>query len=431
MSISAGGSGAGSSRPVAVVLSRFPVVTQTFIVRELDELERQGMRVILVPLLRGRDAVVHREAEPWTRRALSAPLLNFRILAENLRVLLRRPGRYLSTWLGMAWDLRTHPKDLLALLTLFPKSVWLGRRLRGFGVRHVHAQFATHAAAAAYVMSRVHADTGSDLPFSVTVHGSDLFIHQAGLARKLGAAEFVRVISEYGARFLLERLGSHLDADRVRVIHCGVDPNRFEREPGSGRAGFERHARVVSIAALLPNKGVRYLVEAIAQLRAESLDVHCDVIGEGPRRGELERRIRRSGLLGVMRLVGNCPEEEVAQALSTADLFVLASVVSADGKREGIPVSLMEAMATGLPVVATRLAGIPELVVDGSTGRLVEPGNSVALARAIRAILEDPPGSGALAVAAREKVRAEFTLSECGRGLASEIDAHSLAPRED
>jgi glycosyltransferase involved in cell wall biosynthesis len=132
-----------------------------------------------------------------------------------------------------------------------------------------------------------------------------------------------------------------------------------------------------------------------------------------------------------MRLVGNCPEEEVAQALSTADLFVLASVVSADGKREGIPVSLMEAMATGLPVVATRIAGIPELVVDGSTGRLVEPGNSVALARAIRAILEDPPGSGALAVAAREKVRAEFTLAECVRRLASEIDAHSLAPPED
>ncbi len=373
--------------------------------------------------------MVHPEAEPWVRRAIYGPLLDRAILRENLRVLFRRPGRYLSTLLGLAADLWARPKDLVGLLALFPRSVWLGRHLRELGVRHVHAQFATYAAAAAYILGRVHDGSGPDLPFSVTVHGSDLFLHQAGLRRKLGAAAFVRAISAYNARFMQERLGSALH-DRLCVIHCGVDPDRFDRRNDTGRPGIDRPARVLSVAALIPSKGVRYLAEAIAQLRVENLDVQCDVIGEGPRRAELERRIRRTGLYGVMQLLGHRPEKAVARALATADVFVLASVMSSDRKREGIPVSLMEAMASGTPVVASRIAGVPELVVDGTTGRLVEPGDADALARAIREAVEDVEGSIRLAEAARSKVREEFSLSKCVRRLASEIDRHSIPEYE-
>ena len=382
--------------------------------------------MVLAPLLPGRDAVVHPEAEAWVRRAICGPLLDRAILRENLRVLFRRPGRYLSTLFGLAADLWARPKDLLGLLALFPRSVWLGRHLRELGVRHVHAQFATYAAAAAYVLCRVHDGSGPDLPFSVTVHGSDLFLHQAGLRRKLGAAAFVRAVSVYNARFLQDRLGPAIPDDRLCVIHCGVDPDRFRRRLIPGRPGIDRPARVLSVAALIPSKGVRYLAEAIAQLRVQNLDVQCDVIGEGPRRHALERRIRRTGLHGVMRLLGQRSGEDVIRAFSRADLFVLASATSTDGKQEGIPVSLMEAMASGVPVVTTRIAGIPELVVDGVTGRLVAPGDADALARALRETLESAEASERLADAARTKVRQEFSLSECVRRLAAEIELTSI-----
>ena len=128
-----------------------------------------------------------------------------------------------------------------------------------------------------------------------------------------------------------------------------------------------------------------------------------------------------------MSLLGNLPEEEVTCALTRADLFVLPSIVAPDGNMEGIPISLMEAMASGLPVVSTRTSGIPELVIDGETGRLVEPADPAALARVIRELIEDPGAGLRLAEAGRRRVGEEFELERSVRRLRDEIDAHSLA----
>jgi glycosyltransferase involved in cell wall biosynthesis len=416
------------SRPVAVVLSRFPVVTQTFILRELIELERQGVPVVLVSLTRGRDQVVHPLARAWVERAIYPRPLGGSVLVENLRVLFQSPGSYLSTLFALVIAMVWRPAKLVAALWVFPTAVWVGRRLRELGVRHVHAHFASHAAVAAWVASRVHPTSSRDFPYSVTVHGSDLFLDQTGLGLLLGRAAFVRTISHYNRNFLLERLGGSdgPTPGSVRVIHCGVDPKRYAHTPGSGEPLRDRPARIVSIGALLPNKGIAYLVEAIAFLRSRALDVECLVVGEGPLRSDLERRIRRSGLGDAVTLLGHRPEGEVAHILATSDLFVLASVVARGGKREGIPVSLMEAMATGLPVVATRITGIPELVTDGESGRLVEPGDPDELADAIRELVEQPARAAQLGRAGRRKVEAEFSLEGTVRALAAEIAATSL-----
>ncbi len=409
---------------VAVVVSRFPAVTETFILRELIELERQGTPVVLVPLLRERAAVVHPQAKAWLGRALYTPWLNGPILLENARVFTRRPLLYTGTLLGMLWDLRAHPRGFLQTLAIFPKCVWLGARLRLLGVRHVHAHFASHPAAAAHIMSRVSA--GPVLPYSVTVHAYDVFLHQAGLGRKLAEASFIRSISEYNVDFLLDRL-PRLDRSDFRVIHCGVDPEVYSKARVEEEfPGEDRSVRVLTIASLRPYKGVQYLIDAIALLQAWSVRIECRVIGSGPLRSRLEDRARERGVASVLQLVGNATEEEVAQQLEWTDLLVLPSIVASDGNTEGIPVSLMEAMAGGVPVVATRVSGIPELVVDGETGRLVEPGDADALARAIREAAEDVEGSIRLAEAARSKVRDEFSLSKCVRRLAAEIDRHSI-----
>lgn len=415
-----------SGSPVAVLVSRFPSITETFILRELIEMERLGVEVVLVPLLRHRESVVHPQAEPWVPRALYTPFLNREILIENLRVLMRAPGLYLSTLAGMLREARASSNALIGLLGIFPKSVWLGRRLRRLGVRHVHAHFATHPAAAAYLIARVSADFHTPLPYSVTVHAHDIFIHQGGLARKLSGASFVRSISDFNVRFLQERLGpAGPDPTRFRVIHCGIDSSGYLSEE-SDRA-TRGPARILSIASLRPYKGITHLIEAVRTLRAEGIDVECDVIGEGELRKELEDQIERAGLQGRVRLQGGRTEEEVARALSTADLFVLPSVVAPDGQMEGIPVALMEALACGLPVVSTRISGIPELVVDGETGRLVEPEDPIGLATAIREVLADPDRSREMASAGRRKVLEEFSLAENVRLLVAEIEAHGNA----
>ena len=398
--------------PIAVVVSRFPAVTETFILRELTELERQGIEVVLVPLLRHEASSVHPEVEPWLERALYSPFVNPKMLLTNVSVFLRRPLLYLSTLFTLLWEARGSANAFFGTLGIFLKSVWNGERVRHRGVTHIHAHFATHPASAAYIMSRVHA-SDTDLPYSVSVHAHDIFIHQAGLHRKLCAAAFVRSISRFNVDFLLERFAEstpRLGRDHFRVIHCGLEPDRYRHVSEPGRPAIGRPARVLCVASLRLYKGVTHLIEAFARLDAAGIDAHLEVIGEGELRGSLESQIAQEALADRIWLVGTRTQSQVVDALARADVFVLPSVVAPDGQMEGIPVSLMEAMAAGVPVVATRLSGIPELVVDGETGVLVEPADAAALAGAIRRTLDDPESAQGRAERGRALVRRQFEI---------------------
>jgi glycosyltransferase involved in cell wall biosynthesis len=411
---------APSCGPIALVMSRFPAVTETFILRELVELERQGVEVVLLPLLRDPVSVLHPEAEPWDRRALYSPFLSWPMLAANLRALARAPLRYLGTLLALLWDGRRSWNAWTGTLGIYPKCVWNAERIRARGVRHVHANYATHPAAAAYVLSRMHARGEPDLPYSLTVHAHDIFVRHADLRRRLRGARFVRAISAFNVSWLLRRYAG-LDPRRFRVIHCGIEPERYVHRPAAGRPVRERPARLLAIASFRPYKGLPFLIDALALLRDRGVDVVAEVIGEGEMRDELERRIGAAGLGERVSLVGTRTQAEVAEALAGADLFVLPSVVAGDGQMEGIPVCLMEALAAGLPTVATRISGIPELVRDGETGALVEPASARELAAAIERTLLDYDGALARARRGRELVRKEFEIRENVRRLIREI----------
>lgn len=433
------GSGAEVSptvRPtVAVVVSRFPLVTETFVLREIDELERQAQPVRLVPLLRERPAVVHPEARPWLRRALFTPWLSRAIVGANLRALARYPGRYPGLLLRLVAGTVTRPGVLVRTLALFPKAVYLGERLEAEGVRHLHAHFATYPATVAWVASRFFG-----LTFSFTVHAHDLFVDRALLEPKVREARFVRAISRFN-RVCLERLhpaarSSGEGPEKVTVIHMGIEPERYE--PAEEPAHVDRPeqetegpARLLCVAALKPYKGLPVLLAACEALVREGRNVVCEVVGEGPERRALEREIRRRGLSGEregegeeerVRLLGALPQQEVARRLARAEVFVLPSVVAKDGQMEGLPVVLMEALAARRPTVATRLSGIPELVEDGVTGLLVEPGDPQALAAAIARLLDDRELGSRLAEAGRRRVEAEYDLRCTAAALAVRLD---------
>jgi glycosyltransferase involved in cell wall biosynthesis/aminoglycoside phosphotransferase (APT) family kinase protein len=396
-------------------------VTETFILREVVEMERQGQPVRLVPLLREDPPVVHEEARPWIERALYTPFLSLPIIRSNLAAAIRHPGRYCGLLLRLAAASLTSPRFLLATLAFFPKSVHLARLLDEAGIRHVHAQFGSHPATAALVIS-----TFSQASYSVTLHAHDLFVraYRPFFETKLRRAAFVRVISSFNREKIVS-LFPRISPEKVHVVHVGIPTGEYAERGGERMKLESSDTWMLSVAALRDYKGLPVLVDACVRLRDDGLPFRADVVGDGPMRGELERRIACAGLQGRVRLMGPLPQDQVSALLRRRPIFVLPSVIARGGWMEGIPVALMEAMAAGAAVITSRLSGIPELVEHERTGLLVEPGDADGLAAAISRLAGDPALARRLATGGREKVAAEFELKSCTRQLLELIDSHN------
>jgi colanic acid/amylovoran biosynthesis glycosyltransferase len=385
-------------------MSRFPSVTETFILREISEMERQGQPVRLVPMLRESPPVVHDEAKPWTTRALYTPYVSWPILTANLITLFQHPIRYLSLIAKLKLGTLSSPGMLLRTLALFPKSVFLSRQLQQEGIRHIHAHYATHPSTMALIIAEL-----SEITFSFTVHAHDIQVDRSLLGWKLHQTRFVRSISEFNRRYLEDLFPQA--RGKIEVIHVGIEPETYEAA-GTRTAVADGPPRILCVAAHKPYKGLPVLIEACRLLRDEKVSFRCDIVGHGPMHDQLAGMIQSRGLTELVRLAGPRPQEEVATMMAAATMFVLPSIIARDGQMEGIPVALMEAMATGRPVVSTMISGIPELVENGISGYLVAPGDPAALAAAIRRLIDDPERARAMGIRGREKVQKEFTIRD-------------------
>jgi colanic acid/amylovoran biosynthesis glycosyltransferase len=403
---------------LAYLMSRFPKATETFILYEILELERLGHRVEIFPLVLHREATVQPGAAELVERAHDIRPLSLEVLRAQAHWLRRRPRRYMKAWAAAIRGNIRSPRFLLRALVAVPLGATFARRMEILRIDHIHAHWATHPALAAYVAAKL---TG--LPYSFTAHAHDIYVDRAMLDEKIRAARFVVTISEQNRRLFEGWYGPSATA-KVAVIHCGADPAVFAprpAEPGTATpvggsaatpvgGSAATPVRILSIASLQPQKGQRFLIEACRLLVDRGLAVRCQLVGEGEERSALADRIRELGLQDVVELLGSQPRDRVAELLGQADIVVQSSVVLRSGKTEGIPVALMEALAAERAVVASRLSGIPELVVDGETGLLVEPGNPIGLADAIERLAGDPDLRSRLGRAGRELVLAEFDL---------------------
>jgi colanic acid/amylovoran biosynthesis glycosyltransferase len=400
-----------SSRPtkIAYTMSRFPKLSETFVLYEILELERQGIRVEVFPLIREKEQVVHAEAQPIVARAHYSKPNDAKVLASHRYWLSKKPGVYTRLWFDVVRGNIRSPKFLSRAMIVMLQGAWFAQQMEALGVEHVHAHFATHPALVAYVVHQL-----THIPYSFTVHADDIYTEQVMLETKIQEAAFVVAISDYNRRFLSQLYGSNIE-HKILVNHCGVDVSVFE--PRAQLAARDIFV-MTCVARLEEKKGHRYLVEACKLLQDRGIPFRCQFIGEGELREEVEAQIERLGLREHVLLLGRQPRNRVKELLAESDVMVLPSITTPEGRQEGIPVALMEAMATELPVISTRISGIPELIDHGSNGLLVPEQNAEALANAIILLQSNPQVGRQLGAAGRVKVLQEFHLQHNTETLA-------------
>jgi glycosyltransferase involved in cell wall biosynthesis len=292
-------------------------------------------------------------------------------------------------------------------MLFFPKSVYLASMMQRRGIQHIHAHFASHPAAAAWIIHRF-----SGIGYSFVAHGSDLHRDQHMLKEKVHDARFVAAISEYNRNMILDVCGSQYQS-KIDVVHCGIDPTRFA--PRSTPTPFDQANgpfRLLCIGTLHEVKGQRFLIEACKILSDKKMDWQCHFIGDGSDRSMLEALARELGVHDRIVFHGTCTSDTVRRELLLSDVLVTPSVMSRDGRREGIPVVLMEAMATGIPCIASRISGIPELVEDGITGILTPQRDVPSIANAALRLASDSNLRQTMGQAAVGKIQASFTLRQ-------------------
>ncbi len=390
------GSAPANAHRIGYVAKVFPRLSETFVINEVRELERLGIDVHVFSLhappsavphgalrdLRAAITCIERREEPSKndREAASARLLA--LFADEAS-------------LGD----RLFPRHYVRL------AVQLAAAAQGLGLSRFHAHFASRAAHVAMLASRL---TG--IPYSMTAHAKDIYHQEVDLELlrvKMRHADIVVTVSDFNRRTLL-RIGSgipHLEA-KLRRLYNGVDLALFHPGPAVNGAAL----RILAVGRFVEKKGFPVLIEACGVLRQRGVPFTCDLIGSGTQQALLEDLIARRGLGGQITVRGALALEEVAREMRAASLLVLPCITAADGNMDALPTVLLEAMASGVPVVSTALSGIPEIVVDGETGYLVEPGDAVALAGAMEKILREPESSARLGRAGRRRAEELFDL---------------------
>lgn len=391
---------------IAVVTTYFPSVSQTFVLDQITGLIARGHDVDIYAL------------DPEPNSAGIVPRAERHPLADRTYYQPRTPRRSLGRALGMtalladAWRgraaqalriARAAPTDKLGVL--YESAPFLDRAPYNAILCHFgsNGQRALRVRDAGIVRG----------PIVTAFHGADMSryvrMHGAAVYRDLFArGDMFLPVSEFWAARLIQ-LGC--PADRIAVHHMGIDLSRFAFTPPRTPT-VDQPVRIVAVARLVEKKGLSYAIRAVSALRRDGVDVALDIVGDGPLRAQLESLIGELGMSNAVRIIGARSRDEVARVMGAAHLFIAPSVTARDGDMEGIPVALMEAMASGVPVVATRHSGIPELVEDRVNGLLVPERDVEALVNAVRWLVDHPEQWLMLALAAHDAVAQNYNANQ-------------------
>lgn len=380
---------------LAYVLGQFPSVSETFILREIIALERLGFHITPLSLQPGA-GVVHAAARPLAERTVYRPHpFSGPGIAALFGAFFNKPFGCLSAlWLVMHHTVR-EPRAFRELLNAYAAACYFVANVPPGQMRHIHAHFATFPATVGLILAEI-----LGVGLSISCHARDIFTNEARLLQvKLSETEFLTVCTEYGAD-MLKRKHSIMNLDRLKVIRHGLDLSEFR----DLKHTEYRVPLIVSVGRMVEKKGFPILLRAAAMLAAEGVEFELALIGDGPQRDELERLANGLGLSHKVYFPGYLPFEEVLGTYRYADVFALTPIVAHDGDRDGLPNAIVEAMACGVPVVATNVGGVPELVEHEVTGLLAQPGNVQEIAQHLERALIDQPLREKIAANAWQRV---------------------------
>ncbi len=359
---------------IAYILNTYPQPSQSFIRREIRALEAQGHEVLRIAMRATETPLVDAQDRAEADKTEYVLAEGKKTLATSaLQALRSDPAQlYEAAKAAIAMG-RVSETGVLRHLIYLAEAAHVAARCRAEGVVHAHAHFGTNAATVAMLSSMLGGPK-----FSFTVHGPEEFDapRALSLGTKMRHADFTIAISQFG-RSQLCRWADPTDWDRIAVVHCGIEPEKF----GTPAPLPEGPRRVVAIGRLVEQKGQLALVRAMAETEK---DVHLTLIGDGEMRGQIEALIRELRLSDRITLTGWVDEARIKSELDAAHALVMPSFA------EGLPMVVMEAMAAARPVIATYIAGTPELVQDGKTGWLVPAGDVTALATAMDRVADTP-----------------------------------------
>ena len=384
----------------AYLFERFPSFGQTFCYREVAELARQGISPPIFSIRNPKDE----PPQDWDARIAKRVhyLPEERELLDDVRQASK--NRKLTAEIVAALDEWGRRTDFLRLY----QAVYVGLRLQEMGIGHVHAHFMGMAARTAFWIHKFF-----PLTFSFTAHANDIFAprnFEVGLDKLVDTARVIVTVSDFAKKFLQERFPER--ADRIRRIYNGLNLAEF------GRADFSSAPPLIlAVGRLIAKKGFADLIGACGLIAERGKSFQCEIIGEGPLENELRGQIERLNLQNRVVLPGAKQQREVRQRLAAANVFVLPSVIDPEGGMDNLPTVIMEAMATGLPVVSTKIGGIPEMVVENETGFLLRPGDAVALADAIEKVINNLSLAQKLGQAGCERAQELFSIEKNVREL--------------
>lgn len=403
---------------IAYLVKRFPRLSETFVLNEFLELKAHGLDLRLYALMDPQEALVHPAAAELTADV------------HYLHDVRRRLRSWRDLLAGAVAQSRACPSGALRVARCWllhhrtrasfrhaVEGLWLARDLQRNGVTHLHAHFA-HSPAAVAHMARL----AGGPPFSFTAHAKDLYTtHARHVRARACAAAFVVTCTEANERYL-SSLGHGTPTE---VVYHGTDTDRFHP-----RGRHPEPRRILSIGRLMPKKGFDCLIDALQVLAAQGIPFQCRIVGDGPLHRTLRARVEDGGIEDRVQFLGARVQNELLAEYERAAVFVLAPVQTEDGDRDGIPNVLVEAMACEVPVVSTRMSGIPELIEHGKEGLLVDPNDAVGLANAINLVLSDRSLASSLAAAGRRKVERLFDVHRNTQRVADLLAPSSAAVPE-
>ncbi len=397
---------APDDRPIAYLTGDYPKVSHTFILREVQALRANGVQVLTCSIrqpalaeFKGEEELRARAETFYVIAAAKSPL---RLLAAHGRAFLRSPGAWVKT-LALAVKMRSPGlKALIWQLFYFLEAGVLADHLHRNRVRHLHNHFGNSSCSVAVLAADL-----AGIPFSFTEHGPAIFfeVDRWSLPEKIARAKFVVAITHF-CRSQLMLFSNPKHWSKIAIVHCGVVPAAYRRDPGGNGK------RVAFVGRLDPVKGALLLIEAMAEVLKVHPDATLTLAGDGPARAPAETKAAELGISKSVHFAGFMTQGQVSDLLANSDMLVLPSFA------EGLPVVYMEALASRIPVVASRVAGVQELVEDGVTGFTVPPGDVPTLVDRMVRLMDDPDLARALGEAGRKAVEAGFNINTEGAWLA-------------